>query len=84
MLTCRELVEIITDYIEGRLTLWQRLRIQFHLGMCGHCRTYLRQMRATRNALGSLPPVAVPAEVRDELLERFRQMKRCDSTNPSS
>ncbi|MEW6364752.1 MAG: zf-HC2 domain-containing protein [Acidobacteriota bacterium] len=76
MLTCKELTEIITDYIEGRLTLFQRISFQLHLGMCRHCRAYLRQMRLTVRTLGKMPTMSVPQDVEQELLKRFRDWKR--------
>lgn len=76
MLTCRELTELVDDYIDGRLGFWERTKFQLHLGMCEVCRQYLEQLRATRQALGKLPEPEMPDEVRDELLERFRSWKR--------
>jgi anti-sigma factor RsiW len=76
MLTCRELTELVTDYVEGRLSFLDRLRFQMHLGMCRHCRAYLRQFKQTIQALGKLPPESIPPEVQQALLERFRDWKR--------
>ena len=53
-MTCRELVEIVTDYLEGALSDRIRLRLEAHLAGCPHCRLYLTQMRLTIAALGSL------------------------------
>ncbi len=75
MLTCKELTELITDYLEGRMSLGQRLRFQLHLGMCRRCRIYLRQMKMTIQTLGKLPDEPIPADVREELLMRFRSMR---------
>ena len=74
MITCRELTELITDYLEDRLGLWERV----HLGLCRHCRAYLRQMRGTIEALGRLPlpEAGPPPEVEAELLRRFRGWKQ--------
>jgi predicted anti-sigma-YlaC factor YlaD len=71
MLTCKELTEIITDYLEGHLTFVDRVRFQLHVGMCRNCRAYLRQMKLTIVTLGALSPEPVPEPVRDELLRRF-------------
>ncbi len=71
MLSCQEITEIITDYLEGRLSLRDRMRFQMHVGMCKHCRAYLRQMRATIGSLGRLPDEPIPADVRDEMRKRF-------------
>lgn len=76
MLTCKELTEIVTDYLEGRMSFSRRVRFHIHLGMCRHCRTYLRQMKMTIRALGKLPDDPIPPAVREELLERFRDWKR--------
>lgn len=75
MITCRELTELVTDYLERRMSLVQRLRFQAHLGMCRHCRAYINQMRKTIATLGQLPADPIEPEVRDELLDQFRNWK---------
>jgi len=75
-LTCKQVTEVITDYLEGALTLWDRLRFQMHLGMCFSCRRYLRQMKYTIQTLGQLPSEPVPPNVRDELLTRFKSWRK--------
>ena len=72
---CQELVELITDYLEGALSEVDRLRFEQHLGDCRHCRTYLLQMRQTIQALGKLPEETIPDEVKSELLQAFRDWK---------
>lgn len=72
MLTCKELTALVTDFLEGRMGLADRMRFQMHVGMCKHCRAYLKQMKATVAALGQMPDDAeMPAEVSDELRKRF-------------
>jgi len=75
-MTCKEFVEIITDYLEGTLSFLNRVRFHLHLGMCHGCRVYLRHMRQTIKTLGRLPEEPVPPLVRDQLLERFRTWKK--------
>ncbi len=75
MLNCQQITELVTDYVEGRLSLGRRLAFQLHLGMCRDCRRYLRQMRATAKALGRLPPEPVPADVKQQLMARFKNWK---------
>jgi hypothetical protein len=75
MLTCKEITELVTDYLEGRMSFMQRVSFHLHLGMCDRCRAYLRQMRLTVKTLGKLPDEPIPAGVRDELLARFRSMR---------
>jgi len=53
-LTCRELVELVTDYLEGALDPGDRARFEGHLDRCAGCRAYLGQMRATIWAAGHL------------------------------
>jgi exonuclease VII small subunit len=76
MLTCRELTELVTEYLEGKLSLGQRLRFEMHIALCRHCRAYLRQMEQTVQILGKLPEESVPPDALNELLERFRGWKR--------
>jgi len=44
--------------------------------MCRHCRLYLRQMRSTVLAVGALPREPIPSELREEMLQRFRDWKK--------
>lgn len=74
-MTCREFVELMTDYLEGRMPLLTRMRFHLHLGMCLGCRIYLRQMKQTIRTLGHLPPEPAPPKVREELLRRFQTWK---------
>ena len=76
MLSCREITELVTDYIEGRLSFGQWLRFQMHVGMCRHCRAYLRQMRGTIAALGKLPEEPLDPTAHEELMRRFDSWKR--------
>jgi predicted anti-sigma-YlaC factor YlaD len=74
MLTCQQLTELVTDYLEGRLSFAERVSFQMHIGMCAHCRNYFRQMKATVRAVGMVPSDVVPSAMRDELLARFRDV----------
>jgi len=72
MLTCRQMTELVTDYLEGRLSWKDRFRFQLHLGTCRHCREYVREMKVAVRTLGRLPPVEIPPATMDALMERFR------------
>jgi predicted anti-sigma-YlaC factor YlaD len=76
MLTCRELTELVTDYLDGHLSLVERLRFEMHLGICSHCRAYLRQMKQTIRALGTLREEDIPDDVSQRLLARFQSWKK--------
>ena len=72
---CRELVELVTDYLEGRLSAREYQRFEAHLALCEGCRTYLEQMRQTIGVLGRLTEDPVQPEVRARLLDVFREWK---------
>ena len=74
-LTCRELVELVTDYLEARLSVEDRTRFELHLAYCAWCRTYLRQMRQVLETAGELTEVSLAPGARDELLAAFRRWK---------
>lgn len=75
-LTCQELVELVTDYLEGALAPRDRLDFERHLVWCSWCRDYLDQMRTTIELTGA-PSVEEPASpLREQLLDAFRDWKR--------
>ena len=74
-MSCRELVELVSDYIEGTLPAGERIRFDEHLAECDACAEYLAQIRETILATGRLREEAVPAGVRDQLLARLRDWK---------
>ena len=53
-LTCKEAVELATEYLEGALPPAGRARFESHLAGCPGCRIYLDQLRKTIRLLGSL------------------------------
>lgn len=75
-LTCRELVELVTDYLEGRLPAEDRVRFELHLTYCLPCRTYLQQMRQVLASAGTLSAESIAPSARDELLRVFRDWKK--------
>jgi anti-sigma factor RsiW len=79
MLTCQQITEVCTDYLDGRMSFGQRLSFQLHLGMCRHCRIYLKQMKTTIRTVGQLPDEPMPEEIQQELLSRFRDWKQTAS-----
>ena len=71
-LSCRELVELVTDYLEGALSEDERLRFEDHIERCGACRIYLEQIRQTISLLGRLPEDGLSPDAERGLLEAFR------------
>lgn len=75
-LSCRELVELASDYVEGRLPLLERSRFEMHLCYCPPCKVYLRQLRATIALAGRLTEDDLAPGAREALLAAFRDWKR--------
>jgi len=75
MQTCQEIATLLSDYLEGRLSLWERMLFGLHLGMCASCRAYLRQLRMTIGSARQLEPADIPPDVMEALIRRFRDWK---------
>ena len=75
-LICKELVEVVTDYLEGRMPVDQRLLFEEHLAFCSWCDTYLAQMRQTIRLTGTLKEDDLSDEARDALLGVLRDLKK--------
>jgi anti-sigma factor RsiW len=71
-LTCAQLVELVTDFLDQRLTLRDTERFEEHIAFCDGCSRYFEQMRATISATGRLRPDDLPPELHDRLLDAFR------------
>ena len=69
---CRELVELVTEYLEGTLPAEDRMRFEAHLGECEYCTTYLDQMRTTIRLVGRIPEESVEPEAMHGLRAAFR------------
>jgi anti-sigma factor RsiW len=72
---CQELVEHVTDYLDGALSPELRARIDHHLADCEGCTEFLRQMRQTVAAARGADIRRLDAPVRASLLEAFRSQK---------
>ncbi|GAB4428716.1 MAG: hypothetical protein Fur0044_26520 [Anaerolineae bacterium] len=72
---CKELVELVTEYLEGTLPEPERARFEAHLGTCSGCRNYLNQMEQTIRTLGKLTEESLAPQTRDELLQVFKNWK---------
>lgn len=71
-LTCIEIVELVTEYLEGGLSATERERFEEHLGFCDWCVTYLEQMRQTLATVGTLRAEDLSPAMQDLLLDAFR------------
>ena len=71
--SCQQLVELLTDYLEGALPRRRERAVKAHLEECGDCSAYLEQFRTTIALTGRLREEDVPPEIMDELLAAFRE-----------
>ena len=69
---CREMVELVTDYLEGALSRREHRRFERHIAGCDGCSAYLEEMRRTLRVLGRLDEETISPEARDALLHAFR------------
>jgi anti-sigma factor RsiW len=74
-IVCKELVELVTPYLEDVLPANERAAIERHLAECDGCRTYVEQMRQTIRAIGHIPHEPITLKTRDEVLAIFRAWK---------
>ena len=72
-LSCQELVELVTDYLEGALGDEERARFDRHLSICEGCRVYLEQMETTIRVTGRVRPEDLSPEAEHALLGAFRR-----------
>ncbi|MBL8165985.1 MAG: zf-HC2 domain-containing protein [Anaerolineae bacterium] len=75
-LSCQELVELVTEYLEETLPPDARARFEQHLSKCRGCHQYVEQMRVTIRLTGMLTEDALDSRARDTLLDAFRRWKQ--------
>lgn len=75
MMTCREMVDLVTDYLEQLLPPHERERFEQHLTECPGCAAYVEQMRATIQVMGKLTEESLSPQARIDLLKVFRDWK---------
>lgn len=78
-IACTELVELVTDYLEGALPAREQRAIEHHLAQCDGCSAYLEQMRETRRLTGALRADDLPEAGVDALLAAFRAHHSSDA-----
>ena len=72
-LACQQVVELITDYLEGALSRAARRRFEAHLAGCPHCTEYLAQMRETIKLAGRIEPGDLTPQMRQEFSDLYRR-----------
>jgi predicted anti-sigma-YlaC factor YlaD len=76
MLSCQEIVQLVTEYLEGAMPADTRLRFERHIAICPPCRGFLGQMRETLRVSGELTEESLSPETREALLQAFRDWSK--------
>jgi anti-sigma factor RsiW len=74
-LPCAQAVTMVTDYLEGALSVEERAILERHLVICDFCATYVEQMRQTIRLTGTLREEDVPGPIMDVVLDAFREVR---------
>ena len=74
-ITCQEVVELVTDYLEDELDAATRAELEAHLALCPGCDAYLAQMRRTIDVLGHVPVETLSEQAQDDLVRTFRTLR---------
>ena len=75
-IACRDVVEIVTDYLEGVLSPGDREAVELHLNLCEGCYDYLEQMKVSVELTGRLPAEGLPPQLEEELVRAFRDLRQ--------
>ena len=70
-LTCRDVTDRASEYLDDRLPILTKVRVGLHLASCAHCRAYMKQIDLVSSALRSLPKVYPSSLDRLCLRQRF-------------
>jgi anti-sigma factor (TIGR02949 family) len=75
--SCQEMIEVVTNYLDGALPTDERQRFERHLSYCAGCGTYVEQMRETIRQTGVAPRAAsLPPALRERIIAQFRTWRR--------
>jgi anti-sigma factor RsiW len=81
-ITCREFVELVTEYLEGRLDTADRARFEQHMAVCPGCTRYVDQIRESTRLLGRVTLDTLSSEARGQLMNAFRSWRSGRSPDP--
>ena len=84
VLSCREIVELVTDYLEGDLDADSTTALETHLDLCPGCVRYVQQIRETVTTLGKVSSDNLSAEAQADLLAAFREFRRPSIEDPDN
>jgi anti-sigma factor RsiW len=75
-LSCREVVELVTDHLDGALSAEEVALFEQHLNFCEGCVWYVEQIKTTVDVLGEIREEDLPPEAKDRLMTVFRDWRR--------
>lgn len=74
-MTCRQVVQLLNDYLEGTLPAADRQRVEEHLAGCEACTAFIGQLRASRRVVTRLAEEEIPEAIKRDLLAAFRNWR---------
>jgi anti-sigma factor RsiW len=74
-IACEEMVELVTEYLEGALGRRARRRFEAHLADCPDCTEYLAQLRATIRLVGTISSDDFSPDMRDDFLQLYQRWR---------
>lgn len=74
-LSCQQVVELVTDYLDGALDSQTAALVEEHLAQCPGCHTYLEQIKQTINILGTVHHDQLSASTRAGLMTAFADIR---------
>jgi hypothetical protein len=75
-ISCQEVVELVSDYLEEALTADEAALFEQHLNFCEGCVWYVDQLRTTVETLGQIREEDLPEQTRERLMTAFRDWRR--------
>ena len=72
-ISCIELVELVTEYLENAMTPEARAQFEEHVGTCNGCAAYVDQLRETIRLVGRLTLYDLPLDFEEHLLAEYRK-----------
>jgi hypothetical protein len=74
--TCKQVVDLAADYVEGAMTSDEATRFELHLNFCDGCAWFIEQIRTSAELASRIEPEHVPEELQVRLVEAFRDWRR--------
>jgi anti-sigma factor RsiW len=74
-LACIEVVELVTEYLEGAMAPADARALERHLATCPGCTEYVEQMRSMAGSLAPPSDDALPPDIRENLIAAFRRAR---------